>query len=402
MEHILRNTLLALIESQGNSMLGITRMFTDTKFREKVLESINDHLVKEFWKGEYDTWSEKYRTEAIAAIQNKIGQLLGNPLLRNIIGQVVSKLDIRHAMDSGKIILANLSKGTLGEDESAFLGSMLVTKFQLDAMSRADIPEKDRKDFYLYVDEFQNFATESFATILSEARKYRLNLTMANQYVGQLLIDNTNTTLRDAIFGNVGSIVSFQIGSDDAEELSMQFEEMVLPKDILSLPKYHAYMRLMIDGIPSKPFSVSTLPPPQPEADESRVDLIRKLSRERYTEKRKVVEEKLGKWIASAQEGRMTAKSAEKSKEKEEEEKQKARKKGMKLEEYRAWRDREMWTNDYNAIRKKQFAGESLTSDDEAKMTELGTKLEQSGGIPPPSKAMIELKEGKKPKDIAA
>lgn len=398
MEHILRNTLLALLECQGNSMLGIMRMFTDDNFRAKILEKVDDHMVKSFWEGEYAVWSEKYRTEAIAAIQNKVGQLLSNPMLRNIIGQVTSTLDVRHAMDSGKIILANLSKGNIGEDESAFLGSMLVTKFQLDAMSRADIPEKDRKDFYLYVDEFQNFATESFATILSEARKYRLNLTMANQYVGQLLIDNSNTTLKDAIFGNVGSMVSFQIGSDDAEVLSLQFEEMVLPKDILSLPKYHAYMRLMIDGIPSKPFSVSTLPPPKPEADEERVALIRNLSRERYTEERKVVEEKIGKWVQAGEEGRKSAKSAEKAKEKEEEEKQKARKKGMKLDEYRAWRDREMWTNDYNAIRKKQFAGEALTSDDEKKMAELGARLEQTGGIPPPSKAMIELRDGKPPK----
>ncbi len=393
MEHILRNTLLALLESQGNSMMGIMRMFTDDAFRAKVLERTGDHMVKSFWQSEYAVWSDKYRTEAIAAIQNKVGQLVGNPMLRNIIGQVNSTLDIRHAMDTGKIILANLSKGGIGEDESAFLGSMLVTKFQLDAMSRSDIPESERRDFYLYVDEFQNFATESFATILSEARKYRLNLTMANQYVGQLLIDNTKTTLKDAIFGNVGSMVSFQIGSDDAEDLSMQFEEMVLPKDILSLPKYHAYMRLMIDGIPSKPFSVSTLAPPAAVADEARVEKIRNMSRERYAEKRNVVEEKLGKWIASAEEGRSTAKSAEKAKEKEEEEKKKARKKGMSLSEYRAWRDREMWTNDFNMIRKKEFMGEALNDDEQKTKADLEKKLEASGGIPPPSKAMIELQE---------
>ncbi len=398
MEHILRNTLLALIEAGGNSMLGIMRMFTDDVFRAKLLEHVDDHLVKGFWTGEYASWSEKYRTEAIAAIQNKIGQLLSNPMLRNIIGQVNSTVDIRHAMDSGKIILCNLSKGNLGEDESAFLGSMLVTKFQLDAMSRADIPEEDRQDFYLYVDEFQNFATESFATILSEARKYRLNLTMANQYVRQLLIDNTNTVLKDAIFGNVGSMVSFQVGSEDAEELAMQFEEMILPKDILSLPKYHAYMRLMIDGVPSKPFSVSTLVPPKPEEDTKRVDLIRTLSRERYTEKRAVVEEKLGKWIASAEDSRVSLKKAEKSKEKEAEEREKARKKGMKLDEYRAWRDREMWLNDYNMIRKKVFLDEPVTEDEKKTMAELEKKLEASGGVPPVSKTILDLKakrEGK-------
>ncbi|HLD71631.1 MAG TPA: DUF87 domain-containing protein, partial [Candidatus Peribacteraceae bacterium] len=390
MEYILRNALLALIETEGNSMLGILRIFTDDNFRKKILEHVDDHLVKTFWEVEYMSWSEKYRTEAIAAIQNKIGQLLSAPLIRNIVGQVQSTLDIRHAMDTGKIILVNLSKGKLGEDNSAFLGSMLVTKFQLDAMSRADIPEKERKDFYLYVDEFQNFATESFATILSEARKYRLNLTMANQYVNQLLIGEKSTVLRDAVFGNVGSLVCFQVGSDDAEPLSLQFEEMVQQKDILSLPKYHAYMRLMIKGIPSKPFSLGTLPPPVFEQDEDRVEKIRRLSRERYTERREVVEEKIGKWAASARVAQDSIKQAEKSKEKEEEEKKKAKAKGMSLADYRKWRDRELWTNEFNSLRKKKFLGETLTKDDDAKMIELEKKLEASGGVPPPSKTMLE------------
>ncbi|MBI3332201.1 type IV secretion system DNA-binding domain-containing protein [Candidatus Peregrinibacteria bacterium] len=396
MEYILRNALLALIETEGNSMLGILRIFTDDNFRKKILEHVEDHLVKTFWEVEYQSWSEKYRTEAIAAIQNKIGQLLSAPLIRNIVGQVQSTLDIRHAMDTGKIILVNLSKGKLGEDNSAFLGSMLVTKFQLDAMSRADVPESERKDFYLYVDEFQNFATESFATILSEARKYRLNLTMANQYVNQLLIGDKSTVLRDAVFGNVGSLACFQVGSDDAEPLSLQFEEMVLQKDILSLPKYHAYMRLMIKGIPSKPFSLQTLAPPTFEQDEGRVETIRKMSRERYTERREVVEDKIGKWAASARTNMEGAKSAEKAKEKEEEEKKKAKAKGMSLADYRKWRDRELWTNEFNALRKKQFLGEALTKDDEAKMKELEKKLEESGGVPPPSKTMLE--GAKKPK----
>jgi hypothetical protein len=397
MEHILRNTLLALIEAGGNSMMGIMRIFTDDAFRAKVLERVDDHLVKSFWELEYASWSEKYRTEAIAAIQNKIGQLVGNPVLRNIIGQVTSSFSIRQCMDSGKIILANLSKGNLGEDESAFLGSMLVTKFQLDAMSRADIPERDRMDFYLYVDEFQNFATESFATILSEARKYRLSLTMANQYVHQLMLGEGkhDETLKNAVFGNVGSIASFQVGSEDAEELSKQFEEAILPKDILGLPKYHAYMRLMVDGMPSKPFSVSTLPPPDTREDADRSSLIRRLSRERYCEPRTLVEEKLKKWASSADEGRKTAKAFEKAKEKEEEERAKARKKGMKLEEYRAWRDREMWLNDYNMIRKKVFLEEPVTEDERKSMADLEKKLEESGGVPPVSKTLLDLKAKK-------
>ncbi len=389
MEYILRNALLALIEVQSNSMLGILRIFTDDNFRRKVVEHIDNHLVCSFWEDEFTSWSEKYRTEAVAAIQNKIGQLLSAPLIRNIVGQVNSKVDVRHAMDSGKIILMNLSKGKLGEDNSAFLGSMFVTKFQLDAMSRADIPEKERRDFYLYVDEFQNFATESFATILSEARKYRLNLTMAHQYVNQLLIDDKNTALRDAVFGNVGSMCVFQVGSDDAEPLSLQFEEMVLPKDILSLPKYHAYMRLMIKGIPSKPFSVHTLPPPDFEQDEGRVETIRRLSRERYCEERAIVEDKISKWVAAGRVARQENVSVEKFKEKEEEEKKKARAKGMSLEEYRKWRDREMWINDFNAMRKKKSKGEELTPEEVTKMDELMKKLVDSGGVPPPSKTML-------------
>jgi hypothetical protein len=380
-------------------MLGILRMFSDPQFRAKILEHVENHTVKSFWEDEFPSWSEKYQTEALAAIQNKIGQLVSTPLVRNIIGQVTSKLDVRHAMDSGKIILMNLSKGKLGEDNSAFLGSMFVTKFQLDAMSRADIPEAERRDFYLYVDEFQNFATQSFATILSEARKYRLNLTMAHQYVGQLVLKGENTeALKDAVFGNVGSIVSFQVGADDAEPMSEQFEEFVLTKDILSLPKYHAYMRLMIKGIPSKPFSVSTLAPPKFEQDENRIETIKRLSRERYAEEKKVVEDKISKWIATARDASRNAKSFEKQKEKEEEEKKKARAKGMSLDEYRKWRDREMWVNDYNMLRKKEFKGEPLTSEDVEKKKELEQKLEATGGIPPPSKTMLE--GGKKKEKI--
>lgn len=391
MEHILRNTLLALIEGTGHSMLGILRMFSDDVFRAKVVSHLSDQLVKSFWQDEYASWSDKYRTEAIAAIQNKIGQLLSVPMIRNIVGQTGSSLSLREAMDSGKIILVNLSKGAIGEDNSAFLGSMLVTKFQLDAMSRTDQPESERKDFYLYVDEFQNFATESFATILSEARKYRLNLTLAHQYIGQLTFGDKNDALRDAVFGNVGSMTSFQIGSDDAEDMALQFEELVEPKDILSLPKYHAYMRLMIAGMPSKPFSVTTLAPPKPENDARRVEVIRKASRERYCAKRSVVEDKIGRWLASAQEGRKTAVSSVKSKEKEEEEMKKAKKKKMTLPQYRAWRDREMWTNDFNALRKKALT-EALTPEEAIKMADLQKKLEQSGGVPPESKAIVEAR----------
>ena len=395
MEHILRNTLFALVEAGGTSMLGIPRMFSDALYRAKVMERVTDPLVKSFWEVEYPSWSEKYQTEATAAIINKIGQLLSIPLIRNIVGQTRSRLDLRHAMDTGKIILVNLSKGKIGEDTSAFIGTMLVTKFQLDAMSRADVPEEERRDFFLYVDEFQNFATPAFATILSEARKYRLSLTMANQYVTQLLLGERDTKLRDAVFGNVGTLVSFQVGSDDAEVLSLQFEEKVIPKDLLSLPKYHVYMRLMVDGITSEPFSVHTLPPPIIEEHAKRVEAIRTLSRERYAEKRTEVEEKILRWAVAAGEAAKGFKQTEKLKEKEEEERKKARAKKMTLEQYRAWRDREMWVNAFNALRKKEFLGNTLTMEEQQQMKELRSKLEQSGGVPPPSKTMQQAKEGK-------
>jgi hypothetical protein len=401
MEYILRNTLIALLDNEGTTMLGILRMFADDAFRKKIVANCTEPVVKTFWEVEYPSWSDKYRTEAVAAIQNKIGQLLTTPIIRNIVGQVKSTLDIRHAMDTGKIVLVNLSKGKIGEDTSAFLGSMLVTKFQIDAMSRADIAEKDRRDFYLYVDEFQNFATKSFATILSEARKYRLALTIAHQYVGQLTLQGGDTALRDAVFGNVGSMVSFQVGSDDAEDLSQQFEEMVSVKDILSLPKYHAYVRLMIDGIPSKPFSVSTLPPPRIEIPQGRVDQLRALSRERYAQKKSVVEERIMRWAAGAQEAQVAAKTATKQAEKEEEEKKKARAKKMTLEQYRAWRDRELWLNLYNSIRKKQFLGETLTPEETKQMAELAPKLEATGGIPPVSKTLLDEAK-KKGIDVSA
>lgn len=400
MEHILRNTLLALLESEGSTMLGILRMYGDDAYRAKVVSHVTDPLVKSFWEVEYAGWTDKYRTEAVAALQNKVGQLLSTPLIRNIVGQVSSTLDIRHAMDSGKVILVKLSKGRIGEDTSAFIGSMLVTKFQIDAMSRADIPEHERRDFYLYVDEFQNFVTPSFATILSEARKYRLSLTMANQYIGQLLIGGDSTQLKDAIFGNVGSLISFQIGSDDAEDMSLQFEEMVTAKDILSLPKYHAYMRLMIDGVPSKPFSVSTLPPPRVTEGVQKPGTLLKLSRERYSQKRDVVEEKIAKWTSAGLDAQKGAKVAEKNKEKTEEEMKKAKEKKMTLEQYRAWRDREMWLNEFNAIRKKEMLGEELSELDKQQYPELHKKLEATGGIPPPSKTLLDAvakKEGKLP-----
>ncbi len=297
LEHILRNCLLALAATPNTSMMGIMRILVDEDYRKRIVSKLENPMVRSFWIDEFGKMQDKMRTEAISPIQNKVGQFLSSPMVRNIVGQVKSTVNIRFMMDTGKIIIVNLSKGKIGEDNSSLLGSMLITKFQLDAMSRADIPEDERKDFYLYVDEFQNFATDAFATILSEARKYKLNLTMANQYIAQMPEE-----VRDAVFGNVGSILTFQVGFDDAEYFSNQFSEEVLPNDIVSLPKYTAYTKLMIDGMPSKTFSLSTFPPPHLEAEEGRREKIIRLSRERYCTPREVVEDKIRRWAESAQE----------------------------------------------------------------------------------------------------
>jgi len=291
LEHILRNTILSLLHYPNTTMLGITRILQDKDFRRKVVRKLEDPILRAFWEKEFEPMQDRMKIEAISPIMNKVGQFLSSSIVRNIVGQPQSTVNLRFAMDKKKIIIVNLSKGKLGEDNSSLLGAMLITKFQIDAMSRADIAEKDRKDFYLYVDEFQNFATDSFATILSEARKYKLNLTMANQYIAQMPDE-----VRDAVFGNVGTILSMQIGFDDAEYMSQQYGEEVLPADLVSLSKYTAYTRLLIDGMPSKTFSLDTLPPPELEFEEGRVEKIRKVGRERYTKKREMVEDKIKRW----------------------------------------------------------------------------------------------------------
>lgn len=291
LEHILRNTILSLLESPGMTMLGIPRLLSDPIFRKKVTQKIQDPVVKKFWFDEFERMQERQRTEAIAPIQNKVGQFLSSSIIRNIVGQPRSQINLRFIMDNKRIFICNLSKGKIGEDNSSLLGAMVITKFQIDAMSRSNIPEKDRVDFYLYVDEFQNFATDSFATILSEARKYRLNLTMANQYIAQM-----SDEVRDAVFGNVGTLKSFQVGFDDAEYLSKQFSELVLPEDLVQLPKYNLYTKLLIEGMPSQPFSATTLPPDIKEPDPERLVKVLRHARERYAAPRKEVEDKILRW----------------------------------------------------------------------------------------------------------
>jgi CxxC-x17-CxxC domain-containing protein len=295
MEYILNNTILALLDYPGSTMLGVNRMMSDKEFRNRIYPKIKDSVVKSFWINEFDKWEDKFRKEAVAAIQNKVGQFLSSAVIRHIVGQPKSTIDPKSIMDNQKILIVNLSKGRIGEDAMRLLGGMLVTKIQLAAMERVDMPEAERKDFYLYVDEFQNFATESFANILSEARKYRLNLILANQYINQLIFDG-NSTVRDAVFGNVGTLVSFRVGAEDAEHLEKEFEPVFLINDIVNLTKYNIYLKLMIDGIAGDAFSATVLPPVDLSDTEINVDKVIKASRERYGRSRIEVEDKISRW----------------------------------------------------------------------------------------------------------
>ncbi len=290
MEYILNNTILALLESEGSTLLGVNRMMADPSYRQKIVDNIKDPIVKSFWINEFANYNQRYESEATAAIQNKIGQFISSPLIRNIIGQERSTIDMRKLMDEKKIVIMNLSKGKIGEDSSRLLGGLLITKLQLAAMSRVDIPEEERNDFFLYVDEFQNFATESFCNILSEARKYRLSLILAHQYIAQM-----EESVRDAVFGNVGTIISFRVGAADAEFLEKEFLPDFTAQDFVNLPKYHIYLKLMVDGVTSQPFLAKTLPPPPPLIRSYKNEIIEK-SREMYSTARKGIEEKIAKW----------------------------------------------------------------------------------------------------------
>lgn len=293
MEYILNNTLLALLDYPGSTLLGVNRLLSDKEYRKRVVRHLKDPVIKAFWRDEFANYDDRYAKEAVAPIQNKIGQFLSASVIRNMVAQVKSTINVRELMDSRKIFIMNLSKGRIGEDNSRLLGGMLITKLQLAAMERVDTPEADRKDFFLYVDEFQNFATPSFANILSEARKYRLSLIMAHQYVAQL-----DEVVADAVFGNVGTIVTFRVGGADAEMLVKEFTPTFTEEDIVNLTKYQIILKLMIDGVASQPFSAATLPPlasPTGSAEK-----VIRVSRERYGRKRELVEEKIARWSSSS------------------------------------------------------------------------------------------------------
>lgn len=291
LEYILRNVVLSIIDYPNATLMHILRVLTDKEFREEVISHVKDSVLSKFWNDEFNKWQDRQREEAVGPITNKVGQFLSSKLVRNIFGQPRSRLSMRKAMDEGKIILVNLSKGKIGEDNANMIGSLLVTKIQIDAMARADTAAHLRRPFYLYIDEFQNFATRSFATILSEARKYKLSLIVANQYTSQL-----DEEIKNAIFGNVGSIITFTLGYDDAAIMTAQFKEMIGVNDLISLPKYTAYTRLMIDGISSDPFSMKTLPPYSPEGGVEYIEKIRRQSRQRYAMEKTQLENLLNAW----------------------------------------------------------------------------------------------------------
>lgn len=278
LEYILRNVILTLLEAPGATLVDILALLANAEYRKKVVAQLQDPVLRDFWEKEYAKMPDRLKAEAISPIQNKVGQFVTSKMIRNIIGKTKSSIDLENIMNDGKILILNLSQGKLGEDNTALLGAMLITQLQLAAMNRSFIKEHERKDFFLYVDEFQNFATHSFIKILSEARKYRLSLTLANQYIEQL-----DEEIQRAIFGNVGSLMSFVVGARDAYILSKEFGEIYTEKDLVQLGKFEAVLKLCIDGMTSLPFPVKTLPPPAMKNDNR--DKIIRLSKEKYGRK---------------------------------------------------------------------------------------------------------------------
>jgi len=293
MQYILQNTILALLEYPGATMLGINKMLADKEYRNKVIANVTDPSVKTYWTKEYAGYTERFAAEAIPAIQNKIGQFTSNPLIRNIIGQEKSSFDFREIMDKKKIMIVNLSKGRVGEGNANLIGSMLITKIYLAAMSRAEKNEVELSNlpnFYLYADEFQSFANKSFADILSEARKYKLNLTIAHQYIEQM-----EEEVRNAVFGNVGTMISFRVGAFDADVLEKEFAPVFVAEDLVNLGFTQIYLKLMIDGVSSQPFSATTMPPIA-RPDVSFKDGVITSSREQFATSREEVEKNIEDW----------------------------------------------------------------------------------------------------------
>lgn len=290
LEYILYNAIAALLDCPNTSLLGVNRLLTDAAYRRRVVRKIKDPFIKAFWEEEYESYDARFQREAIAPIQNKLGQFLLNPVVRNILGQVRCKVSIPFMMDTGRLFIANLSKGRLGADKANLLGSFLTTQFQLAAMARVNQPEQERRDFFLFIDEFQNFTTDAFATILAEARKYRLCLALSHQYIDQLSLP-----IRHAVLGNVGTLISFRVGNTDAEVLAREFGETFIPKNFVDLDRYEVLTKLMQNGANLDPFRARTLAPL--ENNSGRKEKLIARSREKYASQRKKVEQKLDHWL---------------------------------------------------------------------------------------------------------
>ena len=296
MEHLLRNSILTFLEIPHSTLLGITRILVDRPYRRYIVNLVEDPILKEFWNNEFENMmaNDRLAAEAVGPIQNRLGPFLATPTIRNLVGQATGTIDLPKIMNEGHVFLVNLGKGGIGEDNSAILGSFLMSRLWFAALTRANIPnEEDRRDFHVYVDEFQNFATSSFATILSESRKYRMNLVMAHQYVAQLA-PGGDTTVKDAVFGNVGSMLNFVTGQEDAEHLAKEYEPVFDANDVINLGMYEVYLKLMIDQEQSRPFSVVTLPP-IPGEEGLREEVVAR-SRAKYARPREKVEHAISEW----------------------------------------------------------------------------------------------------------
>jgi hypothetical protein len=296
LEYILHNAISALLDCRNATLLGVNRMLTDEKYRAQVVRQVKDPFIRAFWAEEYAGYDPRFQREAIAPIQNKLGRFLLNPVIRNILGQVKAKVSIPFIMDDERVLIANLSKGRLGEDKANLLGSLLVTQFQLAAMARANRPEAERPDFYLVIDEFQNFSTDVFASILSEARKYRLCLILSHQYIDQLPLP-----VRQAVFGNVGTLIAFRIGYADAEVVEKELGKTIPAGALADLDRYEAVVKLLEDGTNKTPFRARMLPPVENQI--GRMDNLIARSRERFATPRRIVEDKLNRWIAPVDAG---------------------------------------------------------------------------------------------------
>lgn len=291
LEYLLYAAVASLLECQNVSLLGVSRILSDRGYRQRIVRHVKDPGLRLFWQNEFERYDERFLREAIAPVQNKVGQLLLAPHVRNIFGQVASRIDIRFVMDRRRIFIANLAKGRIGEDKANLLGALLVSAFQTAALGRASVPAAQREDFHLVIDEFQNFTTDSFASILSEARKYGLNLTVAHQYLGQL-----PEAVRDAVFGNVGTMLALRVGEQDAAALAREYGPATVPANFTDLPNYHALLRPLAADTQSEPFRVTLAPPLATRASHRRT--IEQRSQERFAVRRSKVERRLERWLS--------------------------------------------------------------------------------------------------------